>query len=87
MDDIDGFPDELRKQLTHGLLSHHGKVEYGSPVTPCTVEAVLFHFCDNIGAKVDPMLEALDALPEGEVWTEWLKGISKKAYMGGMLID
>jgi len=87
MDKIEDFPEELRTQLTHGLLSHHGRVDWGSPVTPCTVESVIFHFCDNMGAKVDPMLEHLDKLPEGEVWTEYLKGIGKKAYMGGMLIE
>jgi len=87
MDKIEDFPEELRTQLTHGLLSHHGQVKWGSPVTPCTVEAVLFHYCDNMSAKVDSMLEALDNLPDGESWTEYLKGIGKKAYMGGMLID
>jgi 3'-5' exoribonuclease len=87
MDKLDDFPEELRTQLTHGLLAHHGQVAWGSPVVPCTVEAVIFHFCDNMGAKVDPMLEALDKLPEGEVWTGWLKGIGKKAYMGGMLVE
>lgn len=86
MDKIPDFPEEIRKQLTHGLFAHHGKKEYGSPVSPCTVEAMLLHHLDNLASKVDPMLEALDALPAGQVWTDRIKSIEKPAYMGGMLI-
>lgn len=86
MDQIENFPQDLRDQISHLILSHHGELAYGSPVTPCTVEAVILHYCDNLAAKVDPMLEALDALPDGELWTDRVKGIGKKAYMGGMLL-
>lgn len=86
MDRIPGFPDEIRKQIDHLLLAHHGEEKYGSPMKPCTVEAIILHHCDNLAAKVDPMFEALDALPEGSLWTERLKGIEKPAYMGGMII-
>lgn len=86
MDKITNFPSEIRLQISHLLLSHHGRLEYGSPVTPCTVESVILHHIDNLAAKVDPMIEALDKLPPGEVWTERLKSIEKQAYLGGMLI-
>ena len=32
---IPGFPPDLALTLQHGILSHHGKGEYGSPVPPC----------------------------------------------------
>jgi len=86
MDKIENFPEDLRDQITHLILSHHGEIAYGSPVTPCTVEAVILHYCDNLAAKADPMLEALDDLPDSENWTDRLKGIGKKAYRGGMLL-
>jgi len=87
MDRIKDFPEEIRKQLTHLILGHHGIPEWGSPVKPITVEAVLLHHCDNIAAKIDPMLEALDAIGDGETWSERVKVLgNKNAYLGGMLI-
>lgn len=47
---VDG--DEINKIL-HVVLSHHGELEYGSPVVPCTKEAVLVTHIDNISAKMD----------------------------------
>lgn len=46
-----------RAQLMHVLAAHHGKVEWGSPVAPATLEAVLVHQLDYIDSK---MLHALD---------------------------
>jgi len=87
-EDFIPFPDEIRKQLTHIVLSHHNELKWGSPVRPCTTEAVILHYCDQLSAKIDPILQGLDALPENELWTERLKGIGgKQAYMGGMLIE
>src|SRR5205085_9989692 len=36
---LDGFPDELGQAILHIILSHHGALEHGSPVVPCTREA------------------------------------------------
>jgi 3'-5' exoribonuclease len=36
VESIDGFPPETAEGLLHIILSHHGKLEHGSPVTPCT---------------------------------------------------
>jgi 3'-5' exoribonuclease len=43
---IDGFPDELKNELTHLILSHHGSPELGSPVKPLTIEASILHHAD-----------------------------------------
>lgn len=37
--------------LEHMILSHHGKLEYGSPVRPLTLEAEILHFADDASAK------------------------------------
>lgn len=49
---IPGFPVELRTELEHLVLSHHGTREHGSPVEPMTVEAVLLAACDDLDAKL-----------------------------------
>lgn len=43
----------LTDKVTHCILSHHGKREYGSPVAPFTREAWILHLSDNMSARVD----------------------------------
>ena len=49
---LDGFPPELEQALLHIILSHHGSLEHGSPVVPCTREATLVHMIDNLGGRL-----------------------------------
>src|SRR3954451_5317780 len=51
IDAIDGFPPDLAQAVLHIILSHHGALEHGSPVVPCTREATLVHMIDNLGGK------------------------------------
>lgn len=57
-----GIEDEEIKRIIHIILSHHGQREYGSPVLPCTQEAAIVHYLDNISAKVD----TIENTPDGE---------------------
>ena len=43
----DDFPADLRLRITHIILSHHGKLEYGSPVLPQTYEAIIVNRLDD----------------------------------------
>ena len=52
--------DQVKLHLLHLVASHHGVLEYGSPVVPKTPEAYLLHYVDNIDAKLEMMLEAYD---------------------------
>ena len=49
--------------IEHLILSHHGKLEYGSPVRPMTLEAEILHFADDASAKTAAINEAY-ASPE-----------------------
>lgn len=44
--------------LEHMILSHHGKLEFGSPVRPLTLEAEILHFADDASAKTAAITEA-----------------------------
>lgn len=57
MDGIDGFPEKLRSEVVHCILSHHGEYEFGSPKKPALMEAVALHFADNTDAKMETMKE------------------------------
>jgi 3'-5' exoribonuclease len=45
--------------LQHMILSHHGKLEFGSPVEPMTTEAEIVHWADEASAKANDMMESL----------------------------
>jgi 3'-5' exoribonuclease len=49
------FPEELRRQLLHLLLTHHGKLEHGSPKLPMTPEALMLAYLDDLDSKVEAM--------------------------------
>jgi 3'-5' exoribonuclease len=64
---IDGFPPALLSEIQHLILSHHGCLEYGSPVVPMTVEAFILSFVDDLDAKINMVRQALRDDPgEGE---------------------
>ncbi|MGI6539918.1 MAG: 3'-5' exoribonuclease YhaM family protein [Bacillota bacterium] len=39
--------------ITHLIASHHGSLEWGSPVQPATIEACILHHADNMDAQVN----------------------------------
>jgi 3'-5' exoribonuclease len=55
MRQIPDFPPELKSQLEHIVLSHHGKLEFGSPKEPMFPEALVVHFLDEIDSKLQAM--------------------------------
>jgi 3'-5' exoribonuclease len=46
-------------ELQHMVLSHHGALEFGSPVQPMTAEAEIVHWADEASAKGNDMLESI----------------------------
>jgi 3'-5' exoribonuclease len=49
------FPPRLRTLVLHMILSHHGKLEFGSPKLPMIPEAVVLNFIDDLDAKMQAM--------------------------------
>lgn len=54
--------------MHHMILSHHGKMEYGSPVAPMIIEAEALYLIDNMDARLTSLKMALDAIKQG-TWT------------------
>lgn len=77
------FPESLTMQLKHMILSHHGQLEYGSPVLPMTLEAIALHFIDNLDAKMHSVAQIIDedANPASP-WTTYQPSLSRKIYKG-----
>ncbi len=76
-DEIVGFPARLKTLLLHLVLSHHGKLEYGSPQVPLFPEALVLHFIDDLDAKLEMMREARAAAVEGSVWSGYHNSLGR----------
>jgi 3'-5' exoribonuclease len=50
---IEGFPLETLLLLEHAILAHHGKREFGAPIIPLTLEALLVSYVDDLDAKMN----------------------------------
>lgn len=79
----DPFPEEMAMQLKHMILSHHGHLEFGSPVLPMSLEAVALHHIDNLDAKMHSIAQIIDedANPASP-WTTYQPSIGRKIYKG-----
>jgi 3'-5' exoribonuclease len=80
VEDIDGFPPELAQAVLHIILSHHGALEHGSPVVPCTREATLVHLIDNLGGRLGSFDRIEKELPVGSAWSSFDKALGAGAY-------
>ncbi len=77
---IPGFPAELAAAVLHIILSHHGQLEHGSPVVPCTREATLVHMIDNLGGKLGSFDRLEKELPHGSSWSAYDRALGGGAY-------
>jgi 3'-5' exoribonuclease len=80
IESLDGFPADTAQAVLHIILSHHGSLEHGSPVIPCTREATLVHMIDNLGGRLGSFDRLEKALPTGEQWSAYDKSIGGGAY-------
>lgn len=67
-----GFPEDLREIMKHIVLSHHGKLEYGSPVRPVIMEAYVVASIDEFDSKMDTLFSFVkDERETGEAWSRY----------------
>ena len=65
------FSPALAEHLRHIILSHHGRLEFGSPKRPQTVEALVVHRADDLDGQLGNVRSAFAITPEGS-WTAFL---------------
>ena len=80
---IEGFPAGLATELKHCILAHHGELEYGSPKKPALLEALALNFADNTDAKLETMIEALNAGGENKGWLGYNRLLETKIRKNG----
>ena len=80
IEDLPGFPPELAAAVLHIILSHHGALEHGSPVVPCTREATLVHMIDNLGGRLGSFDRLEKELRDGSRWSGYDRALGGGAY-------
>jgi 3'-5' exoribonuclease len=78
---IPGFPPDLEWQITHLVVAHHGRQEYGSPKEPVTLEAMVVHALDELDTRVSSFGQLL-AQAQGR-WTESKNLYRRQLFKGG----
>ncbi|MFO0795472.1 MAG: HD domain-containing protein [Candidatus Brocadiaceae bacterium] len=79
--EIEGFPSDLLNGLLHMILSHHGELEWGSPVKPAIPEAIALHYLDNLDAKIQAATKAINEQKNTNgSWTEYIKMFERRLY-------
>jgi 3'-5' exoribonuclease len=93
MDAIPDFPPRLKTLVLHMILSHHGKLEFGSPKLPMIPEALVLNFVDDLDAKMQAIQSEFDKCaregksPEemtGKVWAlDQRQLLNTRAWLAG----
>ncbi|MFH0734866.1 MAG: HD domain-containing protein [bacterium] len=79
---IKDFPENLKMELLHLILSHQGKLEFATPVEPKTIEAIVLYHADELSAKTNAYKYAIKS-EENKAgnWTRFLPLANTSLYI------
>ncbi|MCB9090968.1 MAG: HD domain-containing protein [Halobacteriovoraceae bacterium] len=77
---IKNFPYNTKLHLKHVLLSHHGKLEFGSPKTPLTKEAFLLHLIDLMDSRMGVFDEVKRSDATAGHWSGYVKALDSYVF-------
>jgi len=61
----------IRDDLLHIILAHHGKKEFGSPIPPATIEALIVHQADAAEAALTGFLDHCERTSGPDGWSAY----------------
>lgn len=67
--ELGNIPPEAVQELVHLIAAHHGTREWGSPVVPKTLEAVLLHQLDLMDSRVQGFLDHFQEEGDDGEWS------------------
>jgi 3'-5' exoribonuclease len=79
---ISGFPPELRSQIEHLIVSHHGTRDHGSPIEPRTVEGFILASVDELDTRIHQVRRAIREDSTNDEFTAWHKRLGRVLYKG-----
>jgi 3'-5' exoribonuclease len=81
---IEGFPPETLILLEHAILAHHGRREFGSPVLPQTMEALLVSFIDELDAKMNSVARERMSSQTTDNFTDRIFALDNRRFYKGI---
>jgi 3'-5' exoribonuclease len=81
------IPEHKILELEHIILSHHGELEWGSPVVPKTIEALIVHHVENLDSKIARFIEVIESSETDQGWTEYDKNLGRRIFLRGEVTD
>jgi 3'-5' exoribonuclease len=84
---IEGFPEETLLLLEHAVLSHHGKREFGAPILPQTLEALLVSYIDDLDAKLNMVVKGQMTGDPAEPFTAKIWALDNRRFYRGQPIE
>ena len=80
---VPGLDQTTLDIICHMILSHHGRLEFGSPKVPATPEAIALNIIDNLDAKLAGVERALrEHGDRPELWTDYQKMFYSPLFLG-----
>lgn len=79
---IPGFPRELEWHLVHLVAAHHGKLEFGSPKVPHTLEAMVVHALDELDSRMSSFSLLFEKARTDSPWTEYQRLYDRSLFKG-----
>ena len=78
---IPNFPEKILQHIEHIVLSHHGRLEYGSPKRPKTLEALVVSYLDDLDSKIQGFEDLVARDAEGDpTWTPYNQLFERPLY-------
>lgn len=80
---IPDFPEKIKTHIVHLILAHHGRLEFGSPKLPMTMEAIMVHYLDDMDSKLQGVMDlaAKDDNPDS-TWVPFNRLFGRPMYIG-----
>lgn len=74
--------NDIATAIGHIIVSHHGKLEYGSPTLPMIPEAFIVSAADDVDFKLSYWKNQIDALNSDTDFTDYLTAIDRRLWRG-----
>lgn len=74
------MPKDLLTEIVHVILSHHGSLEFGSPVVPKTTEAIAVWQLDDASSKLNIAYNHIHGALGTDSYTQYIKHLSTELY-------
>lgn len=79
---IEDFPANMKMKLSHLMLSHQGRREFGAPVEPMIPEGFVLYYADEMDSKLNALARiSRETAEEGRSWSEFVRILNRFIYV------